>query len=52
MLAFAETRARALGRTCIRLYTGEPLTVNIAWYSDTATRTNAPKTWVTGVSCI
>ena len=32
MLAFAETRARELGRTCIRLYTGEPLTGNIAWY--------------------
>src|ERR1051325_2513185 len=25
MLAFAETRARALGRSCIRLYTGAPL---------------------------
>jgi ribosomal protein S18 acetylase RimI-like enzyme len=33
MLAFAETRARELGRTCIRLYTGQPLTFNIAWYS-------------------
>jgi len=32
MLAFAETRARELGRTCIRLYTGQPLTFNIAWY--------------------
>jgi ribosomal protein S18 acetylase RimI-like enzyme len=32
MLAFAETRARELGRTCIRLYTGQPLTSNIAWY--------------------
>ena len=32
MLEFAETRAHALGRTCIRLYTGEPLTGNIAWY--------------------
>ena len=32
MLAFAETRARALNRTCIRLYTGQPLTANIAWY--------------------
>src|SRR4051794_6151691 len=33
MLGFAETRARALGRTCIRLYTGAPLTANIAWYN-------------------
>jgi ribosomal protein S18 acetylase RimI-like enzyme len=33
MLAFAETRARELGRACIRLYTGQPLTFNIAWYT-------------------
>jgi ribosomal protein S18 acetylase RimI-like enzyme len=33
MLAFAETRARQLGLSCIRLYTGEPLTANIAWYT-------------------
>jgi ribosomal protein S18 acetylase RimI-like enzyme len=33
MLAFAEARARDLGLTCMRLYTGEPLTGNIAWYS-------------------
>ncbi|MEJ0078685.1 MAG: GNAT family N-acetyltransferase [Alphaproteobacteria bacterium] len=33
MLAFAETRARDLGRTCIRLYTGQPLSFNIAWYT-------------------
>lgn len=33
MLAFAETRARELGATCIRLYTGRPLTFNIAWYT-------------------
>ena len=33
MLAFAETRARELGLACMRLYTGEPLTGNIAWYS-------------------
>jgi len=33
MLAFAEARARALGRTCMRLYTGQPLTFNIAWYT-------------------
>lgn len=32
MLAFAEVRARELGVPCIRLYTGEPLTGNIAWY--------------------
>jgi ribosomal protein S18 acetylase RimI-like enzyme len=32
MLAFADTRARALGRACIRLYTGQPLTSNVAWY--------------------
>ena len=33
MLAFSEARARELGRTCIRLYTGQPLTFNIAWYT-------------------
>ena len=33
MLAFAETRARALGVPCIRLYTGEKLAFNIAWYT-------------------
>lgn len=33
MLAFTEIRARELGRSCIRLYTGEPLTANIAWYT-------------------
>ena len=33
MLAFAEARARELGRTCVRLYTGQPLTQNIAWYT-------------------
>ena len=32
MLAFAEVRARELSVACIRLYTGEPLTGNIAWY--------------------
>jgi ribosomal protein S18 acetylase RimI-like enzyme len=32
MLAFAESRAQALGHTRIRLYTGEKLTGNIAWY--------------------
>lgn len=33
MLIFAEARARELGPTCIRLYTGQPLTFNIAWYT-------------------
>jgi len=33
MLAFAEIRARELGLTCIRLYTGEKLAFNIAWYT-------------------
>jgi ribosomal protein S18 acetylase RimI-like enzyme len=32
LLAATEERARALGRSVIRLYTGEPLTGNIAWY--------------------
>lgn len=32
MLAFAETHARSLGLRCIRLYTGEKLAGNIAWY--------------------
>jgi GNAT superfamily N-acetyltransferase len=33
MLAFAETRARELGLPRIRLYTGEKLAFNIAWYT-------------------
>ena len=33
MLAFAESRARALGLNRMRLYTGEKLTGNIAWYT-------------------
>ena len=33
MLAFAESRARQIGRSRIRLYTGQPLTFNIAWYT-------------------
>jgi ribosomal protein S18 acetylase RimI-like enzyme len=32
LLAAAEERTRALGLTVVRLYTGEPLTDNIAWY--------------------
>ena len=32
LLAAAEARARELSRDVIRLYTGEPLTGNIAWY--------------------
>jgi GNAT superfamily N-acetyltransferase len=32
LLAAAEQRAAALGRRTMRLYTGEPLTGNIAWY--------------------
>jgi ribosomal protein S18 acetylase RimI-like enzyme len=32
LLAEAETRARELGLNRLRLYTGEPLTHNIAWY--------------------
>lgn len=32
LLAEAEARARALGLTRLRLYTGEPLVGNIAWY--------------------
>jgi ribosomal protein S18 acetylase RimI-like enzyme len=32
MLAFAEDRAHALGVPCIRLYTGDKLAFNIAWY--------------------
>jgi ribosomal protein S18 acetylase RimI-like enzyme len=32
LLAAAEERAAALGRRVMRLYTGEPLTANIAWY--------------------
>lgn len=32
LLAFAEQRAGELGRTELRLYTGERLTQNIAWY--------------------
>jgi ribosomal protein S18 acetylase RimI-like enzyme len=32
LLAKSEVRARELGLDCLRLYTGEPLTGNIAWY--------------------
>jgi len=32
LLAAAETRARALGRAALRLYTGAPLAHLIAWY--------------------
>jgi ribosomal protein S18 acetylase RimI-like enzyme len=32
LLAAAETRAQALGKPIIRLYTGELLVDNIAWY--------------------
>jgi ribosomal protein S18 acetylase RimI-like enzyme len=32
LLAAAEERTRALGFAVVRLYTGEPLTSNIAWY--------------------
>jgi len=32
LLQFAESHARGLGLRCIRLYTGENLTGNIAWY--------------------
>jgi len=32
LLAAAEARATALGRRVMRLYTGEPLSANIAWY--------------------
>ena len=32
LLAEAEARCRALGLARLRLYTGEPLTGNIAWY--------------------
>ncbi|TMJ92657.1 MAG: GNAT family N-acetyltransferase, partial [Alphaproteobacteria bacterium] len=32
LLAVAEARARELGRGNVRLYTGERLTGNIAWY--------------------
>jgi ribosomal protein S18 acetylase RimI-like enzyme len=32
LLEAAEERAAALGRRVMRLYTGEPLTANIAWY--------------------
>jgi ribosomal protein S18 acetylase RimI-like enzyme len=33
LLKAAEDRARQLGRTVIRLYTGQRLTHNVAWYS-------------------
>jgi ribosomal protein S18 acetylase RimI-like enzyme len=32
LLAAAEARAWELGRSCVRLYTGEQLVDNIAWY--------------------
>ena len=33
LLATAEARARELGRRRVRLYTGEKLAGNIAWYA-------------------
>src|SRR5207237_2202685 len=33
LLAFAESRAHELGLGTMRLYTGEPLASNIAWYA-------------------
>jgi ribosomal protein S18 acetylase RimI-like enzyme len=33
LLAAAETRTRQLGRNTLRLYTGQKLTGNVAWYS-------------------
>ncbi len=32
LLSFADAKARAAGRTVVRLYTGEVLTANVAWY--------------------
>lgn len=32
LLAFADAQARAAGRNVVRLYTGEVLTANVAWY--------------------
>jgi ribosomal protein S18 acetylase RimI-like enzyme len=32
LLAKSEVRAHELGLSCLRLYTGEPLKGNIAWY--------------------
>ena len=37
MLRFAEEEARKSGLATMRLYTGEPLTANIAWYTAGAT---------------
>lgn len=33
LLAFADDRAREAGRSIVRLYTGERLTANVAWYA-------------------
>ncbi|MFO1146914.1 MAG: GNAT family N-acetyltransferase [Alsobacter sp.] len=33
LLAAAQMRARQLGRDLLRLYTGQKLTANVAWYS-------------------
>jgi GNAT superfamily N-acetyltransferase len=41
MLAAAEERARQLGRKTIRLYTGQALTHNVAWYSRKGYRVEA-----------
>ena len=32
LLAFADAQARVAGRSVVRLYTGEVLTANVAWY--------------------
>ncbi|WP_460450860.1 GNAT family N-acetyltransferase [Alsobacter sp. SYSU BS001988] len=41
LLAAAEERARQLGRKAIRLYTGQALTHNVAWYSRKGYRVEA-----------
>jgi GNAT superfamily N-acetyltransferase len=44
LLAAAEAHARALGRDVIRLYTGQKLTGNVAWYSRNGYRVEGVET--------
>jgi ribosomal protein S18 acetylase RimI-like enzyme len=44
LLAGAEAHARALGRDVVRLYTGQKLTGNVAWYSRNGYRVEGVET--------
>jgi GNAT superfamily N-acetyltransferase len=45
LLAAAELRARQLGKNIVRLYTGELLVNNVAWYQRRGYKTERTETW-------